>query len=106
MAKLPENDGSMQVGRVNVPCTIYPGFFDGEYQVTLEIPRLGRVGLFVSASLVDTKGKTPTAEGVPGTISVDLVAAEGDRIILELPGDTVQVGPRVQVPVTFIQQLA
>lgn len=104
--QMPGNGQSLGIAKVTMPCKVYPGMFDREYQVMLEIPGLGKVALFASASLIDTKGETPTPGGVAGMISVDVVAAEGDQIILELPGDTIQFGPRVQVPATFVQQLA
>lgn len=71
---------------VTIPATIYPGVFDREYQVKIEV---GGEPIYLTASedfvVPDT---TPTETGVTGRLKVDIVGfTKEGKAILALPGE-------------------
>lgn len=90
---------------VKIKGTVYPGVFDGEYQVTLSVS--GReININVSDDFVETSAP-PTREGVEGFLKVNIVGkTQDDKFILALPGEVQGAPSRVTAERGILQQVA
>ena len=90
---------------VKIPAQIYPGMFDGEFQVTLDLPGHGKINLNVPSLYVEPSA-TPTSVGVAGYLRVDIVGATGDSFVIALPGDVEGAPSRVTAERGSLHQVA
>jgi len=88
--------------QVKVPGRIYPGMFPGEVQVEITPP--GEEPIFLFASDRFASSGTPiTSDGVLGTVLARVFQDIGDKLIVDLPGEALQRGPRVYLNKTFVR---
>jgi len=82
---------------MKIEARIYPGVFEGEYQVTISAE--GReVHLNVSGDFVQVDDAA-SEEGTPGFLMVDVVGpAEDEDYLVALPGEPQGATNRVAVP--------
>lgn len=93
----PNGDPEMKM-----PVTVYPGVFEGEYQVTITTDR-GEIHLNVSNDFVEVD-EVPTENGVEGRLKVDIVRKQNeDRFIVALPGEVQGAPSRASVSKFFVQ---
>ena len=98
---LPGNGQSLGVAAVDIPCRVYPGMFDREYQVTVELPGHGKLVTFAPKGYVKIPGGGEVGpEGADGSVLAAIVEdIEGaDDLVVQLPGDAMPSGSRVRVP--------
>lgn len=80
---------------VRIPATVYPGVFDGEYQVTIQAGKK-ELSLNVSVDFVDvTKDVKP--DGTAGYLRVEIVDKEGSNFLVTLPGEVQGASSRVRL---------
>ncbi len=87
--------------RVKIPATVYPGVFDREYQVAIDLEGK-EVYLLVSEDFV-TFDETPTEAGVPGFLKVDVVELSADKAVIALPGEVQGGTSRATADRTLLQ---
>lgn len=78
-----------------IPVRVYPGIFEGEYQVTVNTDR-GEVHLNVSSDFVEVD-EVPTESGVRGHLRVDIVTVNKERFVVALPGEVQGAPSRVSL---------
>lgn len=87
---------------MKIEADIYPGVFDREYQVTIHA-KSGDVHLFVGEDFVQVEG-TPSDDGTPGFLLVDVVGESGDDdYLVALPGEPQGTTSRVCLPRVMLQ---
>jgi hypothetical protein len=79
---MPSNGGP---GIIRIPATIYPGMFEGEVQVTVEIAGK-KINLIVSTDSVEMQD-LPSETGGKGLLLAEIVQKVGDRLLIDLPGE-------------------
>ena len=92
----PNGDPAMKI-----PVKVYPGVFDGEYQVTIPTER-GDIHLNVSSDFVEVD-EAPNDNGVGGRLKVDIVRENGGYFVLALPGEVQGALSRVNMPKGLLQ---
>ena len=87
----------------SIPCRVYPGAFDGEYQVQI-LPPGQTQEVFSFAPVSSTNEvKTPVLPtGTSGTLQVVVVGESGESYLIDLPGETHPIGPRLRVPKNWV----
>ena len=94
-----------QAQSVKIKAKVYPGVFDGEYQVTLHVSGKD-ININVSDDFVEVSS-IPTPEGVDGFLKVDIVGkTEDDRFVIALPGEVQGAPNRVTAERGILQQVA
>jgi hypothetical protein len=78
--------------RFLVRCRVSRGFFDGEFLVMV-----AGSSAYVNGRNVRTEAD-PTKGEVEGLVSAYVIQTEGDRALIELPGQAVVGGVRTWVP--------
>lgn len=78
-----------------IPVRVYPGIFEGEYQVSVNTDQ-GEVHLNVSSDFVEVE-EVPTDSGVTGRLRVDIVRENEDRFLVALPGEVQGAPSRVNL---------
>lgn len=92
------SNGELDTGTFEIPAKVYPGMFEREYQVTIQI--LGReITVIVSSDDIELKAK-PVEQGVEGKLKVALVAADEASVLIDLPGEPLGTSRRFKVPRT------
>jgi hypothetical protein len=84
-----------------MPATVYSGVFDREYQVTVKLEDR-EINLTVSDDFVEFTAP-PTDEGVAGFLKVDIVARDGDKFVIALPGEVQGAVSRVTADRKLLQ---
>lgn len=84
-----------------IPVRVYPGIFEGEYQVTINTDQ-GEVHLNVSIDFVEVD-KVPTESGVGGLLKVDIIKENEDRFLVALPGEVQGAPSRVSLSKGLLQ---
>ena len=90
---------------VKIEADIYPGVFEGEFQVTIRAE--GReVHLNVSRDFVQVEGK-PSEQGTAGFLMVDIVGDSDDgHYVVALPGEPQGATSRVTLSREVLLQVA
>ena len=90
---MPSNGEGPEI--IEIPARIYPGMFEGEFQVSVEIQG-EEINLMVSPDSV--KFATPPNEnGVEGTLLAEVVQrTPGDEVLIHLPGEVQGASNRIQ----------
>lgn len=86
---------------VKIPATIYPGVFDREYQVMIKLEGK-EINLTVSEDFAEFD-QTPTDDGVPGYLKVDIVEMLDDKVVIALPGEVQGATSRATAARTVLQ---
>lgn len=90
---------------VKIDATVYPGVFDGEYQVTVNVAGKD-ININVSEEFVEV-GLTPTPEGVQGFLKVNIVGkTDAGMFVLALPGEVQGAPSRVTAEPKLLQRVA
>ena len=79
----------------NIRAKVYPGIFEGEYQVTVTTDQ-GEVHLNVSTDFVEVD-EEPSDNGIEGRLKVDIVKKNGGSYIIALPGEVQGAPSRVSL---------
>jgi hypothetical protein len=88
---MPTNGGP---GIIKIPATIYPGMFDGEVQVTVQIGDES-INLIVSTDSVDME-HPPSENGTKGQLRAEIVQKLEGGFLIDLPGEVQGVSNRLQ----------
>ena len=80
---MPTNGGP---GIIKIPAKIYPGMFEGEVQVTVEIGG-EEINLIVSVDFVDMPEENLTDDGVAGELHIEIVEKIPSGYLVHLPGE-------------------
>lgn len=92
---MPANGGP---GIIEIPATIYPGMFEGEVQVTVNIGGEA-INLIVSTDLVVPTTAELNDEGVQGQLKVEIVQRIEEGFLIHLPGEVQGASNRVEYAV-------
>lgn len=94
-----------QEASVKIKATIYPGVFDSEYQVTVNVT--GRdINIHVSGDFVEV-GASPTPEGIEGFLKVYIVEKTDDgKFVIALPGEVQSAPSRITAERSQLQRVA
>ena len=87
-----------------LPAIIYPGVFEGEYQVTVQAADK-EINLNVGTAFVVVEGE-PKPEGTKGYLRVQIVRAENGTFLVALPGEVQGESSRVRVPKELFAAMA
>lgn len=90
--------------RVEIPCTLYTGMFPGEVQAEIAPPGQESIYVFTSDRSTSTSTGTPaTSTGVKGRLFATMVGESTDHVIVDLPGESTPIGPRVWIIKGFVR---
>lgn len=81
-------------GIIDLPATIYPGMFEGEYQVTVQING-DKINLIVSVDSVEINEK-PSDEGLEGTLLAEVIKKTDEGYLIHLPGEVQGASNRIE----------
>jgi hypothetical protein len=88
---MPTNGGP---GIIKIPATIYPGMFEGEVQVTVQIAGES-INLIVSTDSVEME-HAPSDSGTRGQLRAEIVQRIDDGFLIHLPGEVQGASNRMQ----------
>jgi len=88
---MPTNGGP---GIIRIPATIYPGMFEGEVHVTVEVNG-EEINLIVSTDSVEMS-ESPSDQGVEGVLFAEIVDRTEDGFLIDLPGEVQGVSSRMK----------
>ncbi len=85
-----------------IPCRVFPGAFSHEYEVQVDPPDSVQP-VFAFAPVTATRvSATVDIAGVLARLVVVLVDESAEHYIIDLPGETHPIGPRLRVPKHFV----
>lgn len=89
--------------KVLVPCIVFPGMFNGELQFQVQPPGAEAIHVYAANSTTNIEPHQVPSSGIDGLLKALLVQDLGDRVIIDLPGETLPIGPRIRVPKSFVR---
>jgi hypothetical protein len=91
------SNNELDTGMLEIPATVYPGMFDREFQVAVNI-RGREIIVIVSGDDVTLDEARPSETGSKGRLRVFLVTADERGFLLDLPGEPLGATRRFRIP--------
>ena len=89
-----------------VPCEIYPGMFNDEIVVSIELPSGELVSGLFDKSYVSFEGQLDKDVGIEGRFGVEIIEEDEDAVLIQFtsnPGRHLINGfPRARIPKDFL----
>jgi hypothetical protein len=92
--------------RARIRARISPGMFAHERGVRIDLPDGESLSMFVDRSQVEVDREPQPGEEISGLLEVAVVSADDGRAIIDLPQQTFTTGTRIEVPRSFLRDLA
>ena len=81
-------------GIIDIPATIYPGMFEGEFQVNVKING-DDINLIVSTDSVEIS-EEPTIAGLEGKLLAEVIKKTEEGFLIHLPGEVQGASNRME----------
>lgn len=92
--------------KVGVKCSVMPGWFSDEREISLQLVDGGTVKAPISQTYVRVQ-QEPTAEKpVEGIVHLLLIDKNDDYVVIELPQPPIARGSRLRIPINLVEPLA
>jgi hypothetical protein len=98
------SNNELDTGMLEIPATVYPGMFDREFQVAVNI-RGREIIVIVSGDDVIFAEARPSETGSKGRLRVFLVDADDRGFLFDLPGEPLGISRRFRISNKEAEQL-
>ena len=91
-------------GEARIPCKVAVGMFSDEREVFIHLPDGRSLSALVDKRDVLVKSDPEEGKPLDGEVKVSVVEQYKGMVLVDLPQAGITVGPRMQVPKTFLKK--